>query len=234
MDPDLDDPFQEHITHFYKKICLNLKEGIIVPNHLPSFKKALTYFNAFLTRRLPESIKIFMGHGEDGKGHISVIPIHYMGPPPSFDDIDFWGFLWESDGDFYKKFNGMLPKRPGLKTMLAPYVIPSTSKELPTVCAVVLVWAYSPKKVKPVSRVLNYVEVCPVEPEAKPEAKPESKKPEMNYCEVYVKPDEEEKKFDIRTTIVTGIVCRRCGNELPPMTAEDHLEGRFNQTCPHK
>jgi hypothetical protein len=89
--------------------------------------------------------------------------------------------------------------------------------------------------------VLNYVEVCPVDP-----------KPELNYVEVCpVDPEatapasnssssstkekkEEEKRFDIRTTMVSGIVCRRCGNELPLMTAEAHLEGWFNQTCPHK
>jgi hypothetical protein len=46
--------------------------------------------------------------------------------------------------------------------------------------------------------------------------------------------DEEEEAFDIRTTIVTGIVCNLCKNELPPMTAQEHLEGKFNQTCPHK
>lgn len=46
--------------------------------------------------------------------------------------------------------------------------------------------------------------------------------------------DEEEETFDIRTTIVTGIVCSLCKNELPPMTAQAHLEGKFNQTCPHK
>jgi hypothetical protein len=46
----------------------------------------------------------------------------------------------------------------------------------------------------------------------------------------------EEESFEdwAKTTIVTKIVCRRCGNELPPMTAEAHLEGWFNQTCPHK
>lgn len=40
-------------------------------------------------------------------------------------------------------------------------------------------------------------------------------------------------KHDIRTTIVTGIVCNSCKNELPPMTMEDHLESRFNTECPH-
>lgn len=39
--------------------------------------------------------------------------------------------------------------------------------------------------------------------------------------------------YDIRTTVVTGIVCKKCGNKLPPMTMEDHLEGRFNKECPH-
>ena len=35
-------------------------------------------------------------------------------------------------------------------------------------------------------------------------------------------------------TIVTGIMCKACDNELPPMTAKQHLDGQFNQTCPHK
>lgn len=32
---------------------------------------------------------------------------------------------------------------------------------------------------------------------------------------------------------MTGASCRECGNELPPMTMEEHLESRFNKDCPH-
>ena len=48
--------------------------------------------------------------------------------------------------------------------------------------------------------------------------------------------EEEEEPFEdwAKTTTVTGIVCNLCKNELPPMTAQEHLEGKFNQTCPHK
>jgi hypothetical protein len=52
--------------------------------------------------------------------------------------------------------------------------------------------------------VLNYVEVCPVEPE--PEVKPAPKaesKSELNYVEVYVKPEEEEDG--------EGSECEGCG-----------------------
>jgi hypothetical protein len=35
------------------------------------------------------------------------------------------------------------------------------------------------------------------------------------------------------TTIVRGIKCKDCGNELPPMTMSDHLAGHFNKECPH-
>jgi hypothetical protein len=35
------------------------------------------------------------------------------------------------------------------------------------------------------------------------------------------------------TTIVKGIVCNICKNELPPMTMKQHLDGDFNQECPH-
>ena len=47
---------------------------------------------------------------------------------------------------------------------------------------------------------------------------------------------EEEESFEdwAKTTTVTGIVCSLCNNELPPMTAQEHLDGKFNQTCPHK
>jgi hypothetical protein len=66
-----------------------------------------------------------------------------------------------------------------------------------------------------------------------PFATPRALKEQMDAACEEAKAKEEE-RFDIRTTIVTGIVCRLCKNELPPMTAEDHLEGWFNQTCPHK
>lgn len=35
-------------------------------------------------------------------------------------------------------------------------------------------------------------------------------------------------------TIVKGIVCKKCGNELPEMTIQQHLDGDFNKECPHK
>lgn len=34
-------------------------------------------------------------------------------------------------------------------------------------------------------------------------------------------------------TIISGIVCTRCNHELPPMTAQEHLDGKFNKECPH-
>lgn len=33
--------------------------------------------------------------------------------------------------------------------------------------------------------------------------------------------------------IVKGIICNHCGNELPEMTIEQHLNGGFVQDCPH-
>jgi hypothetical protein len=41
------------------------------------------------------------------------------------------------------------------------------------------------------------------------------------------------KTYDIATTLVTGIVCKKCKTELPPMTMKQHLDGDFNQECPH-
>jgi hypothetical protein len=41
-------------------------------------------------------------------------------------------------------------------------------------------------------------------------------------------------KLNIETTIVRGIICKKCGHELPPMTMRQHLDGRFNTTCPHQ
>ena len=35
-------------------------------------------------------------------------------------------------------------------------------------------------------------------------------------------------------TLVKGIICKKCGNELPVMTMQQHLDGNFNQECPHK
>ena len=43
-----------------------------------------------------------------------------------------------------------------------------------------------------------------------------------------------KKMYNPDTTIVTGIVCNACKNELPPMTMTEHLEGKFNKECPHK
>jgi hypothetical protein len=40
-------------------------------------------------------------------------------------------------------------------------------------------------------------------------------------------------KMNPSTTIVKGIVCNACKNELPPMTMKQHLDGDFNQECPH-
>lgn len=42
-----------------------------------------------------------------------------------------------------------------------------------------------------------------------------------------------EKKYNIATTIVTGIICNKCNNELPAMTMKQHLDGDFNKECPH-
>lgn len=39
---------------------------------------------------------------------------------------------------------------------------------------------------------------------------------------------------EMSNTLVCGIVCRKCGNTLPPHTMEQHLKGDFNQTCPHR
>jgi len=39
--------------------------------------------------------------------------------------------------------------------------------------------------------------------------------------------------FDTNTTTVMGIVCKKCNNELPPMTMQQHLDGDFNKKCPH-
>jgi hypothetical protein len=44
---------------------------------------------------------------------------------------------------------------------------------------------------------------------------------------------EEMEKVDYATTIITGIVCKSCKNELPAMTMQDHLDCKFNQECPH-
>ena len=38
---------------------------------------------------------------------------------------------------------------------------------------------------------------------------------------------------DDSTIIVSGIVCKKCENELPPMTMKQHLNGDFNKECPH-
>lgn len=46
-----------------------------------------------------------------------------------------------------------------------------------------------------------------------------------------------EKKIEnnyYKNTIVKGIVCKKCNNELPSMTMEQHLNSEFNQECPHK
>jgi len=48
-----------------------------------------------------------------------------------------------------------------------------------------------------------------------------------------VKARVEEKEYYYATTIVKGIICTRCCNELPPMTMKDHLESNFNEECPH-
>jgi hypothetical protein len=43
----------------------------------------------------------------------------------------------------------------------------------------------------------------------------------------------DERVYDFDTTIVRGIVCRKCSNTLPDMTMTEHLEGKFNLECPH-
>jgi hypothetical protein len=49
-------------------------------------------------------------------------------------------------------------------------------------------------------------------------------------CDTYWMEDdsdeEHECSFDINTTIVKGIVCKACTNELPAMTMKEHLDGR--------
>ena len=42
-----------------------------------------------------------------------------------------------------------------------------------------------------------------------------------------------EESYNIHTTIVRGILCNRCKNELPPHTMAEHLAGSFNKDCPH-
>jgi len=44
---------------------------------------------------------------------------------------------------------------------------------------------------------------------------------------------EHDDEDDINTTIVSGIICKKCNNELPPMTMKQHLDGDFNKNCPH-
>ena len=39
--------------------------------------------------------------------------------------------------------------------------------------------------------------------------------------------------LDIETEVVSGIICKKCDYELPPMTMKQHLDGDFNKTCPH-
>ena len=36
-----------------------------------------------------------------------------------------------------------------------------------------------------------------------------------------------------KTTIVSGIICKLCKNELPSHSMEQHLNGDFNKVCPH-
>lgn len=38
--------------------------------------------------------------------------------------------------------------------------------------------------------------------------------------------DPSDETYDITTTIVSGIICKKCNNELPPMTMEQHLNGK--------
>ena len=45
--------------------------------------------------------------------------------------------------------------------------------------------------------------------------------------------EEDEEEVDFKTTIVSGIICNECKNTLPDMTMQDHLDGKFNQECPH-
>jgi hypothetical protein len=40
--------------------------------------------------------------------------------------------------------------------------------------------------------------------------------------------------MDPATTVVSGIGCKKCYCELPPMTMKDHLDGNFNKECPHE
>jgi len=45
-------------------------------------------------------------------------------------------------------------------------------------------------------------------------------------CDVSSSESEEEDTYDPDTTVVSGIVCKSCGKELPPMTMTEHLNGR--------
>ena len=40
-----------------------------------------------------------------------------------------------------------------------------------------------------------------------------------------------DKLYDVRTTIVSGIKCRRCNRLLPAMTMLQHLEGKYDPSC---
>lgn len=40
--------------------------------------------------------------------------------------------------------------------------------------------------------------------------------------------------INLDTTVISGIVCRECGNELPPHTGREHLEKDHPiHVCPH-
>ena len=42
-----------------------------------------------------------------------------------------------------------------------------------------------------------------------------------------------DREYLYKDAIIEGIKCCACGNKLPKMPLKDHLDGNFNQQCPH-
>jgi hypothetical protein len=59
----------------------------------------------------------------------------------------------------------------------------------------------------------------------------EPREEEIDHADVYAEQCKDELLYS--TTIIDGIICNDCNNELPQMTMKDHLDGNFNQKCPH-
>jgi hypothetical protein len=160
-----EDPWADDIRHYYAKLCRDLKEKKLVPNY-KSFASAIKEFDAFLISRLPNVVKDFMACGEDDELHIALMPYHHFGSNIRSINVDLWEKIWdESSGRLYKMMEKIIPKRPGLKTCITPYLIPSTSKDTPTLFVAIVAWFYKSKPVKT---------------------------PLLNCCEVYVNPECED------------------------------------------